>query len=436
MFPIYFEQHSSPLHCRRVEPQQFGVNDYIQLQLLLAQEQAQRQQAALRKAYEKQQQEQRRLDRAMYKLRVMAEIQRRREEEELAIQAYYATKRQQQRQRWLIQQQKQQEYLRRKQQQEEEENYYQAMIEAHLKEQYALNDMLQKSSKSVQHPQPTSVKSYYHEESDDESDSDTEDRLKALVKLVFDHQEEEKEQEADDDQQQTMTIDDFVDYISKKAQDLDDSEQEETIDEENKDSHEEDDNDHTEEDMMDFEFVQNDESDSMDEESEEEEEDMPVLVKSTDSVRNLVNSLIEESNDDDISDKEITFQDPVKLAKLDALNRIEQELKEVRQKHEDHILHGTLSFPQMTQIDRAISPEILSASSAENKEFLGYEDQIMKLLLKLDTVESDGDEEIRSKRKTLVKQAEDMLHTLDEFKQKEWERVSCSSQSDHSEDDF
>ncbi|KAI8384077.1 hypothetical protein BD560DRAFT_384884 [Blakeslea trispora] len=437
MFPLYFEQHPSSLRCRRTEPQQFSVNDYMQLELLLAQEQAQRQQAAFRKAYEKQQMEQRRLDRAMYKLQVMAEIQRRREEEELAIQAYYAAKRQQH-QKWLMQQQKEQEYLRRKQQQMEEEAYYQAMIESQLKEQYELNGMMQKSTRSVQ---TVPAKTYYREESDDESDNDTEDKLKALVKIIFGHQEEDDDdnEEEDDEEEmqdedeehehQTMTVDELVNYVSKKVQELDDSKQEDMI--------EEDKNSDMEEDAMDFEFVRDDKSDSMDEESEQEDdEDMPVLVKSTDAVKDLVHSLIEESDDDNNSDEESVPQDPVKFAKLDALNRIEKELEEVRQKHESHILHGTLSFPELAQGDRAISPETLSASSAENKEFLGYEDQIMKLLLRLDTIESDGDEEIRNKRKTLVKQAEDMLHTLDEFKQKEWERVSCSSQSDHSEDDF
>jgi hypothetical protein len=58
----------------------------------------------------------------------------------------------------------------------------------------------------------------------------------------------------------------------------------------------------------------------------------------------------------------------------------------------------------------------------------------MKVLLKLDMIESDGDEHVRNERKTLVKRAEAILAKLDDYKQKEWERVSCSSQSDLDED--
>ncbi|RCI00135.1 hypothetical protein CU098_011129 [Rhizopus stolonifer] len=428
MFPIHIEQYPASFY-HRSQPQ-FSLDDYVQLQLVLAQEQAQRQQAAAFKAYQRQKKEQRRLERAMYKLQVMAEVQRRREQEELAIQAYYAAKREQQRQKWLVQQQ--QEYLRCKQAQEEQKAYYQALIEKQL-EQYRMHALEQQlKSNELMHPSHVKQCPFTEEEveSDAESESETDEKLKSLVKMIFGYEEEqefeveqeEQEQEEQEafeqpEEQQNMTMDELIDYVSKKAQELDNSDHEEE-----------------QEDTMDFEHIADDEADSMDHEMSESEE-VPVLINSNGSVQDLVNEILEEASDDDEDEDEIFSEDPVKVAKLDALNRIEQELDEVRQKHEDHILHGTLKFPEIEE-GRSTSPETLSATSAENKEFLGYEDQIMKLLLKLDTIDSEGDEEIRNKRKSLVKQAERMLETLDEFKQKEWERISCSSHSDNGEDDF
>lgn len=118
-----------------------------------------------------------------------------------------------------------------------------------------------------------------------------------------------------------------------------------------------------------------------------------------------------------------------KQEKLKLLQGIQEELEDIRKDNEQHILNTQLDFSQSDD-------DSVSATTAENREFLGYEDQIMKVLLKLDTVESDGDDEIRTERKNLVKLAEKMLDRLDEFKQKEWERASISSHSEVEEDDY
>lgn len=118
-----------------------------------------------------------------------------------------------------------------------------------------------------------------------------------------------------------------------------------------------------------------------------------------------------------------------KQEKFKLLQGIRQELEDIRKGNEQHILSTQLDFSHSDD-------DSVSATTTENREFLGYEDQIMKVLLKLDTIDSDGDEEIRTERKNLVKFAETMLNRLDEFKQKEWERASASSHSEVEEDDY
>lgn len=65
----------------------------------------------------------------------------------------------------------------------------------------------------------------------------------------------------------------------------------------------------------------------------------------------------------------------------------------------------------------------LTATTPNNREFLGCEDAIMRIMIKLDTIESHGEEKIRNQRRSLVKRAEGMLEKLDEHKEHEWQRA-------------
>jgi hypothetical protein len=456
MYPIYIEQLPYQRH-----QSQLSVDDYAQIQRLLYQEQRER--AALH-AYQEQQ-EKLRLQRAMYKLQVLTELQRRREQEELAIQAYYENKRRQAaviRQQMLLQ--KQEEELRRRRLQEEEEAFYAALIEHHQQEQqqqrlYALTQQ-QQAAKSAEYANPCraiaeAVAAAQHEQVEEEeedavSEPETEPDQKnfeALVKYLFGQEDNEQEEEAaepelestdNQDQQHTMTLDQFMNYISTKAQELDNSDHEEDDQQEQNDddyvqvssgtNNNQDDTMEEQEDLaaLALEHIDEDE-DSLDEDDDE----MPELIESAASLQNLVHDILTTTEYQDEFTK-FPEENPVKIAKFDALSRIEQELDTIRQQHEDHVLHVTLDFPNDN--GRVASPDTILASTAENREFLGYEDQIMKVLLKLDMIESDGDEHIRNERKTLVRRAETMLVKLDDYKQKEWERISCSSQSDQDED--
>ncbi|GAN08840.1 hypothetical protein MAM1_0227d08357 [Mucor ambiguus] len=441
---MFFFQH--PVYQQQQRHHQLSVDDYVQLQLLLRQEQAQREQAAL---YKKQQQEQRRLEKALYNLKVMTELQRRREQEELAIQAYYAAKKRRQQQEEAL--------LRHRRQQEEA--YLNAILEQRQTEQYhlralALEQQLQnQATKSVEYTNPCHAMAAVcpnfaadakqeEEVSDSDSEADQEhevtEQLESLVRLIFGQQEAQNEQTKEDYEQeeevkdeeeeteqaeQTVTLDEFVDYISRKAQALDDDD----VEYENDDAMEQDDQDLA---ASAIQHIDDHESEDEDGDSSmEQAEEVPDLVESNESLHHLVNDILANTTTEE-SFSEFPEEDPVKIAKFEALSRIEQELDQIRQQHEDHVLHVPLDF---SFDGRSASPDTIPASTAENREFLGYEDQIVKILLKLDMIESDGDEHIRNERKSLVKRAENMLDKLDEYKQKEWERVSCSSHSDSEE---
>jgi hypothetical protein len=490
MYPIYIEQPQ----------QQLSLNDYLQLQALLAQEQAEREHCLLQEY--KKQQEQRRLQKAMYKLQVMTELYRQREQEERAIQAYYAAKKelQERRRKYLIQQQQRQKELLLQQRREQQERYFSALREQEeLEEQYrrlALahqykQQLQQKSAAAtaVAHPcQAMFAAAAAPQEEEPESESETEegeeearDQLTALVKLIFGTHQGQREQvqvskagkqqqddvhtteieqpqpqqddvhtteiEQPQQQQQTMTLDEFVNYISKKAQSLDDSGSESEQEDEVSAAV---DNDAMEEEEQETALLaiqhlddneEETDSESMDEDEDDfeqiEEVQVPSLIKSPNSIQDLVNDILEHEEEQEEQEfTQFPDEDPVKIAKYDALSRVEQELNDIQEQHEDHILHVTLDFSAALNGDnRAASPtpsDVITATTAENRKFLGYEDQIMKVLLKLDMIESDGDDNIRNERRALVKRAEEMLEKLDEYKQREWERVSCSS---HSEDE-
>lgn len=66
---------------------------------------------------------------------------------------------------------------------------------------------------------------------------------------------------------------------------------------------------------------------------------------------------------------------------------------------------------------------VLNASTPFNRQFLGSEDELVRTLLRLDAIESLGDDSIRKQRKGLVKICESMLDKLDAYKQSEWEKA-------------
>ncbi|KAI8575324.1 hypothetical protein K450DRAFT_202945 [Umbelopsis ramanniana AG] len=122
-----------------------------------------------------------------------------------------------------------------------------------------------------------------------------------------------------------------------------------------------------------------------------------------------------KSNDDHPSEENTPVNVETVLRKLKTIG---EKLDVIQEKHESVVLATPLTFDTES--------EDLSRS-APNKEFFSYEDDIMKVLLELDAVESYGLEDIRNQRKALVAKSENLLKIIDEYKQKEWERASASS---------
>ncbi|GAB5590470.1 hypothetical protein Unana1_05370 [Umbelopsis nana] len=104
---------------------------------------------------------------------------------------------------------------------------------------------------------------------------------------------------------------------------------------------------------------------------------------------------------------------------MDKLQNIGERLDRIQEEHEVIVLATPLTFD--TESEEVV------AKSATNRQFLSYEDDIMKVLLELDAIESHGLIEVRNRRKELVAKSENLLKVIDDYKQKEWERASSSS---------
>ncbi|EXX72859.1 uncharacterized protein OCT59_009642 [Rhizophagus irregularis] len=105
------------------------------------------------------------------------------------------------------------------------------------------------------------------------------------------------------------------------------------------------------------------------------------------------------------------------LNKLYILHKIENELKEIQKTK----YLGNLTF------DKENGKQILPIS-IDNKNFLEYENKIVKSFDKLDEIQSEGVDIIRDRRKFLVKFAQTLLDELDIEKENQW-KVFSENQS-------
>lgn len=105
---------------------------------------------------------------------------------------------------------------------------------------------------------------------------------------------------------------------------------------------------------------------------------------------------------------------------LTALSEISSQLDRIQSDYEKSILADpTTSSTSGT--------DQVSTASQSNRRWLQYEDEVMKVLVRLDTIESHGSDLVRERRKQLVKKASALLDRLDEYKQTEFERSTTSS---------
>jgi hypothetical protein len=121
-----------------------------------------------------------------------------------------------------------------------------------------------------------------------------------------------------------------------------------------------------------------------------------------------------------------TPADPRKKKALEELDHISDQLSnnsDLVKRWNQVLLHSAnLSFTRQQE-----GTLLLTASTDANRQFLGSEDEIMRVMLKLDSIDSLGDEDVRLKRKSLVKKCEHMLEELDQVKKTQWEKVVSSN---------
>lgn len=92
----------------------------------------------------------------------------------------------------------------------------------------------------------------------------------------------------------------------------------------------------------------------------------------------------------------------------------------------EKVLQSTLHFSKQSE-----GTLLLNANTDANRQFLGSEDELMRVIFKLDAIDSCGDDEIRQYRRSLVKKCESMLDQLDHLKQTQWEKALSSTNHRH-----
>ncbi|KAI8338049.1 hypothetical protein BC941DRAFT_424453 [Chlamydoabsidia padenii] len=159
----------------------------------------------------------------------------------------------------------------------------------------------------------------------------------------------------------------------------------------------------------------------------------------TDEQLKVLTDDVDDSTATPAETTDATTDDDKKNAKLETLENIKQQLEKIHESHQK-VLASSLYFndQQLQQHDNTTPADLAMVqvpTNSKNYDFLLYEDNIMRILLQLDNISSDGDESIRQQRKDLVKQAGMILDQLDQYKQSEWERQSSNSATSDDDDD-
>ncbi|KAI8878904.1 hypothetical protein K501DRAFT_287634 [Backusella circina FSU 941] len=130
-------------------------------------------------------------------------------------------------------------------------------------------------------------------------------------------------------------------------------------------------------------------------------------------------SIHDTNKAESVKKDDVLERDPTKQHIYKQLDQIERKLSnpDLTSRWE-RVLRSNLTFSK-----QGGGTLLLSASTQADREFLGLEDELTRVMLELDTVISEGDEGIRNHRRTLVKRCESMLDRLDQHKQKEWEKT-------------
>lgn len=119
--------------------------------------------------------------------------------------------------------------------------------------------------------------------------------------------------------------------------------------------------------------------------------------------------------------------DPRKTKMIEELESVSHQLQDKDSelvKRWEHVLQGGDDGDQHLDFSKQQGGTlVLTATTAFNRQFLGSEDELVRTLIRLDAIDSMGDDSIRKKRKNLVRICESMLDKLDAFKQSQWEKA-------------
>ncbi|CAO3587983.1 unnamed protein product [Absidia cylindrospora] len=110
--------------------------------------------------------------------------------------------------------------------------------------------------------------------------------------------------------------------------------------------------------------------------------------------------------------------DKERREKLEKLATIEQKLDQLST---DNQAEGTTHLPLQYQVNDQ-GGLVLDGNTHNNHKFLMMEDDIIRCMLQLDQILSDGDPVVREQRRKIVKKAENLLEPLDQHKQAEWNK--------------
>ncbi|KAI8089254.1 uncharacterized protein BX664DRAFT_130267 [Halteromyces radiatus] len=282
--------------------------------------------------------------------------------------------------------------------QQQEQKREQELIRQHLMERQLAEQQQLAKQRLVQ-------QLYMQQDDDDDDNLDWNELVKGLVsKLLNDDQvDKQKEESMTDEKDQVATDDDMEE---KQVEDIKDAE------------------DSNDSDTDEYLMVLLDDNNDNNGDNNKDTDNVNKPDKEMDNV---------DKSDKEMDDTAVVDDDKLKL-KLEALENIKQQLEDIHKSHQK-VLASSLYFTDDDNSDTSNGVMIQVPTISKNHDFLFYEDSIMRILLQLDDISSDGNDIIRQQRKSLVKQAGMILDQLDQYKQAEWERHSSASVSSEDENE-
>ncbi|KAJ3064857.1 hypothetical protein HK102_008091 [Quaeritorhiza haematococci] len=123
----------------------------------------------------------------------------------------------------------------------------------------------------------------------------------------------------------------------------------------------------------------------------------------------------------------------LKRSKIKTLNTITSDLSKLIQSQEPTALSCNLQFNTTPSESLPASTTGTVVPDRDARPFLAYEDALLRLLLKLDEVQSGGDEEVKVARKEAINAVEERLTKLDQYRSEQfrlWEQRQVAAEQE------